>query len=114
VFVSPITDLTLRNISLYNTEKEAYLLSKSYLQNISEPNTSIRVFRVTIEDGFEYIINHNLNSKYVLIQLYSFDLKMVIPEHVEYIDNNNLKIKLRGAQTVFALLRRPKFNAVRP
>lgn len=114
IFVSPVTDLTLRWISLYNTEKEAYLLSKSYLQNISAPNTSIRVFRVDASSEYEQIIEHNLNSRYVFIQLYSFDLKMIIPEYVEYIDNNNIKIRLRGAQTVFALLRRPKFSAFRP
>lgn len=114
LFISPLTDLTLRWISLYNTNKEAYLLSKSYLQNISAPNTSIRVFRVDASGDYEYIIEHGLNDRHVLIQVYSFDLKLVVPELVEYIDNNKLKIKLKNAQTVFALLRRPRFSAMRP
>jgi len=114
LFISPLTDLTTRWISLYNTSKEAYLLSKSYLQNISAPNTSIRVFRVDASGDFEYIIEHGLNSKHVFIQVYSFDLKLVVPELVEFIDNNRLKIKLKFEQTVFALLRKAKFTAMRP
>lgn len=114
LFISPLTDLTTRWISLYNTSKEAYLLSKSYLQNISAPNTSIRVFRVDASGDFEYIIEHGLNDRHVFIQVYSFDLKLVIPELVEYIDNNKLKIKLKSEQTVFALLRRARFTAMRP
>lgn len=114
IFVSPITDLTTRWISLYNTEKEAFMLSKSYLSNVSAPNTSIRVFRVDASGDFEYIIEHGLNTRHVLIQVYSFDLRLVVPEEIEYLDNNRLKIRLKNAQTVFALLRRPRFSAIRP
>lgn len=114
LFVSPITDLSTREILLYSEEKPAFLNSKSYVKNVALPNTAITIFKLDASGGFEYIVNHNLNSKNVLVQIYTFELKLLNPESIEYIDENNLKVKIRYSGTLFALVRRPMFRSARP
>lgn len=111
IFVSPITDLSAKNIGLYSGEKEAYLTSRSYVRNITLPRTFISFFRPTLENDYEYIIEHNLNSRNVLIQLFTFDLKLINPEIIEYIDNNNVKVRVVYDRQIFALIKRPSYSA---
>lgn len=104
IFVSPLTDLSLRYIPLYSKTQEAFLNSRSYTSNITFSDTHIEYFNV--DESHEHIISHNLNTWTPIIQCYSFELSLINPDAITIIDSNRIKIKLNYEGNVFAFIKR--------
>jgi len=78
---------------------------------------------VTIDDVFLNVftqstpasawnINHNFNSKYVLVQVYKDDDIQIYPQTIELLDNNNLRIEFNESITGYAIY--SKISGVSP
>ena len=104
IFVSPLTDLSLRRIPLYSRTEQAFLDSRSYTGNITFPDTHIEYFAVN--SNGEYIINHNLNTWTPIIQCYSFELNLINPDSITILDSNRVKIQMRFGGNIFAFIKR--------
>jgi len=82
--------------------------SKCKVKDVILPNTYIHIFKGHGENT-EVIINHNLSNKFVNIQLFTFDLELIYPDDIIFLNENSVKIILSSTENVCVLIKKADY-----
>ena len=89
--------------SFYNTNMSGDISIWNNDSNyITADDVTLNIFTQTTPSS-GWTINHNFNSKFVLIQVYKDDDKQVYPKTVELIDNNNIYVEFHEEISGYAI-----------
>ena len=104
ILFSPITDFSGNEYSLYPSGYTAFCRSKSSDYILWVQGAFVHSQVKTSSNEWEFA--HNQNSKNMIVQVVDENLNEIIPENIEFIDFNNIKITFKTPVTGYALCRK--------
>jgi hypothetical protein len=105
---SPITDFTERYISLYGSSYAAYMQSKCCVE-LSGTFADCVFYKQTYASSL-WIVPHNFDTPYVIVQCFDENLEMIHPAEIEYYTMNSIAIRWSVAQAGYCFVTKPDYT----
>lgn len=113
LLLSPITDFSTSNISLYSRELVPYLNTKNWLGTSHFDDEPLTGTHIDYFSGISKVIRHQLSSKNLHVELYDDNLIRLNDDEInsiECISNNRVQITLNEEKSVFSIIKRADYS----